>query len=268
MRILACVLLLAAPLVAQHGLYERESKHPAIGDPKAIAAGEALYMRSCAGCHGPDGSGGRGPNLVRRPMWHPLTDEKIFSLIRNGLPGADMPATNLSDDETWNLVAFIHALIGPAADNPAAGDAAAGEKVFWSEKTGCSNCHAIHGKGGRLGPDLTNIGGLRPLALIKESVLEPSEGLYFLGNEAVTVKLKNGETIRGVARNRDNYSLQVVDRQGKLHLISTRDVAEIEIREGSPMPGDYGKRLSEDELENLFAFLARQSLRKGEEESK
>lgn len=268
MRILACVLLLAAPLAAQHGLYESESKNPAIGDPQAIAAGEKLYLRSCAGCHGPDGSGGRGPNLVRRPMWHPLSDEKIFSLIRNGLPGADMPATNLSDDETWNLVAFIHALIGPAAGNPAAGDMAAGEKVFWSEKTGCSNCHAIHGKGGRLGPDLTNIGGLRPLALIKESVLKPSEGLYFLGNEAVTVKLKNGETIRGVARNRDNYSLQVVDTQGKLHMISTRDAAEIEIREGSPMPGDYGKRLSEAELENLFAFLARQSLRQAEEESK
>lgn len=268
MRRLACVLLLAVPLVAQHGLYESESNHPAIGDPKAIAAGAKLYMRSCAGCHGPDGSGGRGPNLVRRPLWHPLTDEKIFSLIREGLPGADMPPTNLSGDETWNLVAFLHALIGPAAENPPPGDAPAGEKLFWSEKTGCSNCHAILGKGGRLGPDLTNIGGLRPLALIKESVLEPSEGLYFLGNEAVTVKLKNGETIRGVARNRDNYSLQVIDRRGKLHLISTRDVAALDILESSPMPGDYAKRLSEDELENLFAFLARQSLRKSEEESK
>jgi len=268
MKILAWMLVLAVPLVAQHGRYESESDHPAIGDPKAIAAGEQLYQRSCAGCHAPDGSGGRGPNLVRRPLWHPLTDEKIFSVIRNGLPGADMPPTNLTDDETWNLVAFLHALIGPAAENPAPGDAAAGEEVFWSEKTGCSNCHAIHGKGGRLGPDLTNIGGLRPLALIKESVLKPSEGLYFLGNEAVTVRLRSGETIRGVARNRDNYSLQVIDGQGKLHLISTRDVAELDILESSPMPGDYGERLSEDELKSLFAFLARQSLRKIEEGGK
>jgi putative heme-binding domain-containing protein len=262
------MLLLAAPLAAQHGQYESESNHPSIGDPQAIAAGDKLYQRSCAGCHGPDGSGGRGPNLVQRPMWHPLSDEKIFSMIREGLPGADMPPTDLSDDETWQLVAFIHALIGPASENPAPGDVPAGEKLFWGAKAGCSNCHAIRGKGGRLGPDLTNIGGLRPLAVIKEAVLEPSKELYLLGKEGVTVKLKNGETVRGVARNRNNYSLQVVDQQGNLHLISMRDVAELEILERSPMPGHLAGELSAAELENLFAFLARQTLRGPEKERK
>ena len=47
-----------------------------------------------------------------------------------------------------------------------------------------------------------------------------------------------------------------------------RDVAALDILESSLMPGDYAKRLSEYEFENLFAFLARQSLRKSEEESK
>ena len=37
------MLLLAAPLAAQHGRYEGESNNPAIGDPQAIAAGEKLY---------------------------------------------------------------------------------------------------------------------------------------------------------------------------------------------------------------------------------
>ena len=261
MRRCLWLLLLAAPLAAQHGQYEGESNHPAIGNPKAIAAGEKLYLRSCAGCHAPDGSGGRGPNLVQRPMWHPLSDEGIFTIIRDGLPEAGMPATKLADDETWYLVAFIHALTGPAAENPAPGDASAGARVFWGEKAACSNCHAIRGKGGLIAPDLTNIGGLRPLAVIKQAVLDPSEGLYMLGNEGVRVKLANGKTIRGVARNRNNYSLQVIDHHGDLHLISMSDVAELEIQEGSPMPGDYGSRLSAEELENLFAFLARQSAR-------
>jgi putative heme-binding domain-containing protein len=119
-----------------------------------------------------------------------------------------------------------------------------------------------------LGPDLTNIGGLRPLALIKEAVLEPSKGLYMLGYEAVTVKLRSGETIEGVARNRDNYSLQLIDRAGELRLLSMRDVASIEISQSSPMPGDYAERLKPEELENLLAFLARQSLRNDVEGSR
>ena len=64
-----------------------------------------------------------------------------------------------------------------------------------------------------------------------------------------------------MARNRNNYSLQVIERDGDLHLISMREVAELEILERSAMPADYGERLSAEELENLFAFLARQNLR-------
>lgn len=111
-----------------------------------------------------------------------------------------------------------------------------------------------------MGPDLTNI-GVRPLALIKESILEPSKGLSLLGQEAVTVTLKNGKVVRGIARNRNNYSLQVVDQQGVLHLISMIDVMELAISESSAMPGDYSERLSGGELQNLLAYLAQQSLR-------
>ena len=55
------ILTLLAAMLLQHGGYLGESKHAAIGDPQAIAAGAKLYATSCAGCHGPDGSGGVGP---------------------------------------------------------------------------------------------------------------------------------------------------------------------------------------------------------------
>ncbi len=251
--------LLALSLPAQHD--QNSSKpNPAIGDPKAIAVGVGLYANSCAGCHGPDGAGGRGPNLVRRTLWHPLNDEAIFRTIRNGVPGADMPPTPLSDEQTWDLVAFLHALIGPANENKVPGDAEGGGTLFWGAKAGCSQCHSIRGQGGRMAPDLTNIGA-RPLALIKESIVEHSKGLSLLGQEAVVVTLKNRQVIRGVARNRNNYSLQVVDQKGALHLISMIDVTELSISETSAMPGDYAKRLSEQELRGLLAYLAQQSLR-------
>jgi putative heme-binding domain-containing protein len=253
--------LCVAPLAAQHGRYLAESKNPAIGDPQAIAAGGKLYATSCAGCHGPDGSGGRGPNLVRRSLWHPLSDQAIFTAIQKGVPGADMPPTKLSDEDTWKLVAFIHSMIGPASDNDVPGDPSAGEKIFWGESAGCSGCHSIGGRGSKLGPDLTNIGG-RPLGLIKDAVLKRTRDLYLAGSEGVTVRMKDGSVIEGIARNRSNYSLQVVDKTGKLHLISMAGVRQVKVAGQSIMPNDYAKRLSKTEIDNLLAYLARQSSRR------
>src|SRR5205085_10858130 len=153
--------LIMAPWIvwAQHGQTPAEARNPAIGKPEAIAAGAKLYQTSCGACHGADGSGGRGPNLVRQLSSHPLKDEELFTTIRNGVPGTDMPPTKLSDDDTWRLVAFLRALTGPASESNVPGDAAAGERVFFDAKAGCAECHAIFGRGSRMGPDLSNIGG-------------------------------------------------------------------------------------------------------------
>ncbi|MBM3755188.1 MAG: c-type cytochrome [Acidobacteria bacterium] len=262
MRAIA-IALLALPLLAQHGRYLSDSHHPSIGKPEAIAAGAKLFMGSCAGCHGPDGGGGaRGPNLVRRSLWHPLSDDAIFQVIRKGVPNAGMPPTALADDQTWNLVAFIHSLTGPASANAVPGDAASGKAVFWGAKAGCANCHSIRGQGGHTAPDLSNVGGGRPLAVIREAIVEPAKDLYYLGNEAATVVMKNGRTLQGVAKNRSNYSVQLIDTKGVLHLIRMNDVKQLTLSASTPMPTDYAKRLSTTELRDLLAYLSAQDVRK------
>src|SRR2546425_202148 len=117
------------------------------------------------------------------------------------------------------LGALQHGRYLRESHNPAIGNPqsiAAGAKLY---ATSCAACHAIRGRGSRMGPDLSNIGGSRPLALIRESILEPSKDLSYVGKEGVTVTMKNGAVIQGIARNRSNYSLQVVDAKGGLHLI-------------------------------------------------
>jgi cytochrome c oxidase cbb3-type subunit 3 len=261
--LITATILFPVILAAQHGQVAGEAAAPR--DPAAIAAGAKLYATSCGGCHGPDGSGARGPNLFHRLESHSMKDDELFGVIRNGVAGTDMPPTTLSDDDTWKLTAFLRALTGPASEAIIPGDAAAGEKIFWDQKAGCSECHAILGRGNKMGPDLSNIGGSRPIGLIREALIpvknDPSHNYALGGKEGVTVTMKSGVAIKGIARNRSNYSLQVVDTKGDLHLIRMTDVKELKILDHSLMPDDYATRLSSDEFRDLLAYLAQQSVR-------
>ena len=273
MRISAALLLtLPVLLRAQHDQSATPKPNPAIKDPVAIAAGAKLYNQSCGGCHGPDGVGGRGPNLVRQLQSHQLKDDELFAAIRNGVPGTDMPPTSLSDDDTWKLTAYIRALTGPASDSRVPGDPVAGESLYWGEKAGCGGCHAILGKGSRMGPDLSNIGGSRPLAYIRQAIVpaknDPSRNFALYGKEGVTVTLKSGQIVKGIARNRSNYSLQVVDTKGELHLIRMADVKALAILSHSLIPEDYDTRLTAAELRDLLAYLAKQSIRPASDDAK
>ena len=260
MRAIAVLCLAAAlPLSGQHEKEGEKPKNPAFGDPKAIEAGRKIFANGCGACHGAEGQGGRGPNLRERVFWHPLDDDTLYKSIQKGIPGGGMPAANLPEEQAWQVAAFVRSLTAPAFENPPAGDVQAGETVFLG-KAGCSNCHRIQGRGGALGPDLSDVGATRATAQIRQAIEEPdSDGAP--NYRAVSVVLKNGKTLRGVARNRTNYSLQLQDAQGNLHLLSMADISEMDLKKGSPMPKDYAKRLSKQEIDNLVAFLSRQSLR-------
>ena len=252
---LACV-----PLIAQHGEEkDKKGKHPAFSDPQAIAAGAKLFTNSCAGCHGPRGEGGRGPNLRNRGAWHTLDEDELFQTIQKGVPGADMPATNLPDPQIWQLAAFVRALGAPAIEFKPTGDVAAGEALFWG-KAECGNCHRILGRGGMSGPDLSNVGALRPVDQIRQAILDPdADG--FPGYRGVTAVTKKGQTISGVARNRTNYSVLILDNKGELHLLPMTEIRDLKLSEHSPMPAYYKQRLTRQELDNVIAYLSRQSAR-------
>jgi putative heme-binding domain-containing protein len=264
MRALVLAVLIALPgtltALAQHEDDTKDKKrNPAIGDPKAIAAGQTLFRNSCAACHGPNGDGGRGPNLKKRISWGPLTDDIMFNLIQKGVPGADMPPTKIPDDQVWQVVAFVRAMTSPAFEVGVPGEAAAGKALFWGAG-GCSNCHAIAGKGGLVGPDLTNIGALRAADQLRKSIVAPDEEGVFSFQPA-TIVFRDAKRLEGVVRNRSNYSLQLVDRKGQVHFVQTANVEAIMLSKKSLMPGDYARKLSRDQVRDLVAYLAQQSVR-------
>src|SRR5215472_414724 len=211
-RVAILALALLLPLAAQHEKQGEKPKHPFIGDPVAIEAGRALFASGCAACHGAEGQGGRGPNLRERIHWHPMDDEMLHKIIQTGIPSGGMPPAQLSEDQLWQTVAFVHSLTAPAIENVVPGDPAAGETLFWGS-AGCSGCHSIRGRGGKLGPDLTNAGATRPLPQLRQDILDPDAG-GSVGYRAVTVVLRDGKTLQGVARNRTDYSLQLQEAGG------------------------------------------------------
>jgi mono/diheme cytochrome c family protein len=81
----------------------------------ARAGGRELYLRYCALCHGEraDGHGMRRPPGARpadftNPVWRrAATPREVFFIIREGKRGTSMPAWYLSDEETWDLVAYL-----------------------------------------------------------------------------------------------------------------------------------------------------------------
>jgi putative heme-binding domain-containing protein len=116
----------------------------------------------------------------------------------------------------------------------------------------------ILGQGGHPGPDLSNIGAERTAAQLRESLMQPSARIVE-GYRGVTAVLKSGRTVQGVAKNYNNYSVQILDSAGKLHLLSRDEIARMDLTEVSMMPSVSDP----DETLHLVAFLARQSTRPG-----
>ena len=48
--------------------------------------------------------------------------------------------------------------------------------------------------------------------------------------------MRDGRTVRGVAKNFNNYSVQIADAQGRLHLLERADLAKFDVSDTSLMP--------------------------------
>ena len=225
--------------------------------PEDVRAGKELFGQVCAACHGTNGEGGRGPNLESGFEVRRESDPEMFGVIRNGVHGSGMPAFSFPDQEVRQLIAFIRSLNSPAIQAGVAGDPEAGRAVFLG-KGRCSTCHMIRGHGGYPGPDLSEIGATRTLNQIQESLLKPSARIAD-GFRAVTVVTAGGQVIEGVAKSYTNYSIVILDFRGQLHFLSTHDLKRLSFRDGSLMPSDYAQHLTPAEIQDLLAFLSRQS---------
>jgi putative heme-binding domain-containing protein len=225
--------------------------------PETLQQGRSIYNRSCTMCHGQDGTAGdRGPALAARRRYLRTTERDLFDAIKNGISGTLMPASPLPDADISKMVAWIRSLRATAIDNPSDGDIAHGQRIFDTSGR-CRECHMLNGRGGILGPDLSNVAGERSLAFLREALTQPKPHIP-PGYQPVRVVTTAGKSVEGILRNEHNFSLQVLGKDGGLHLLSREEIKEIEYGSQSLMPANYDQTLSAGEFRDLLAFLSRQ----------
>jgi putative heme-binding domain-containing protein len=230
-----------------------------------VKEGASLFRADCSPCHGLNAQGGgRGPDLTSGRWTHGSTDAEIFRTITQGVPGTEMPANAFEDSETWTIIAYLRSL-QPPSRAVVAGDPAKGRKIF--DSTGCASCHMVSGSGGRLGPDLSRVGASRSIAYLVNSIRNPdkelSAGLSDPNNhyglpmvyDTVTVLTATGEKIKGVAKNEDTFSLQLMTAREELQFFFKKDLKEVIHEHKSLMPPYPENTLSQIELQELIAYL-------------
>jgi cytochrome c oxidase cbb3-type subunit III len=248
-----------------------QEKNPYTGDAKIAKVGEYQFRLNCAFCHGLGArGGGRGPDLTRAQKRHGSSDAEIFHNIHDGIAGTAMPAaTNggigvgMSDEEIWQVVTYIRSVEVKAPAQPA-GNAVHGKELF-NGAAGCSTCHMMEGKGGRLGPDLTSVAASRSTEYLVESLRNPSrrlaQGIFEAMKEfpqeyvSVSVVTADGTKMSGVVLNEDQFTLQMLDTREQLHLFEKDQLRSLEKRRESAMPVYDQKTLSDKDLQDLIAYL-------------
>jgi DMSO reductase family type II enzyme heme b subunit len=146
---------------------------PAWPQPGDANAGKPVYELKCALCHGSKGDGkGAGGELldprprdftagiykIRSTVNRVPTDQDLFRVITEGMPGTSMPAWSvLPEKDRWNLVAYIKAFAGeklkeapkkvelPKDASASSESLKRGKEMF--EAIECNKCHGTQGRG-------------------------------------------------------------------------------------------------------------------------
>jgi cytochrome c oxidase cbb3-type subunit III len=232
----------------------------------AAGTGETLFLTHCAPCHGAHGEGGRGAKLAVRRLPRAPDDAALAAIVATGIPGTQMPATRMTADESMALVAYVRSL-GRTQAERVPGDSASGKRLF-EGKGGCLRCHTVGGNGGRLGPDLSEIGAKRGPEYLRTALVAPEaevpenfasyRKLIYTPDNFLWVRLvtRDGKSVAGVRVDEDTFTIQIRDASDRLYSFRKDELREMHEDWGkSPMPS-YRDVFSASELQDVVAYLS------------
>jgi len=73
-----------------------------------LGKAKRVFDANCAGCHGPEGVGGKGPALAVPKTAAARTDEQLAGIIVSGIPGTVMPPSwHLGNEGVMLTIAYV-----------------------------------------------------------------------------------------------------------------------------------------------------------------
>lgn len=134
------------------------------------------------------------------------------------------------------------------------GDVRRGQAVFNSPKAACITCHQMGYLGGKVGPDLTRIGGVRTERDLLEAIVFPSAS-FVRSYEPVKATTLDGRAFQGVLKADTPDELVLTTSATEEMRVARKDIDELSPGTVSVMPSGLDQQLSKQELADLVAFL-------------
>jgi cytochrome c oxidase cbb3-type subunit III len=231
------------------------------GQMSAVDQGAQQFQANCAGCHGADGKGGeKAPSITTLPSIVALSDIELVKIVRDGTTVGMPSFEQLGDVKITAVVGYLRTLQGKTAvsdTDDLTGDAVAG-RVLYFGKAQCSSCHMVNtaglGQGGFIASDLTGYGANHTAKAIKRAIVQP-DTLLDPASRLVEIQTKTGQKLIGMVRSEDSFNLALQTEDGRYHFLTRSSLVEVNYKQYSLMPRDYGTRLTSKELDDLVSFL-------------
>jgi PQQ-dependent dehydrogenase (methanol/ethanol family) len=248
----------AGVLAWSQGAYKIEE--PTAQQAPPTPAAPRQFVETCTLCHGGDSLGtDRAPTLVNSAHLRGMADSDVAAIIQKGR--GNMPPFPLPQADIDQIVRYIRSLNAAPATTAVAGDAKAGESIFFGDGQ-CSSCHTAGGRGSSYGPDLSSIASRLRLANMQQALTNPGSSTSSGGGggfgaapatyNSVTVVLKDGSKLQGLNRAQGSHDLVLQTRDGKLHLLQDGEYLSVLPGSTSAMPAYQG---TAGQLRDLLAYL-------------
>lgn len=217
-----------------------------------VHEGQAQFQQTCGFCHGRDGRGASGPDLIRSELVnHDVNGNLIGPVVRNGRPDKGMPAFQLSDQEIHQISDFLHNAAKDASnvarripseypvEKLLVGNARDG-KAYFEEQ--CRQCHSVTG-------DMAHIATkYRPFDL-QTRIAFPSGS-----KPSLTVHEKTGEMFQGEQVYADEFVVSLRDSHGWVHTWARGDV-RVDVNDPLQKHERLLQLYTDKNVHDLFAYL-------------